>query len=490
MSGASPALHGHADTTFQERVAVALSDGRLQGAVRLATERIQAAYAHQRESLPEFGALRQRASEIRRRTLEQLDSHLARLADQMVGHGCTVYFADDAASACAYIVGLAQREGVRMVVKSKSMIGEEIEINHALEQAGITPVETDLGEFICQLAQEPPSHLLAPAMHKTRGQIADLFSTLTGRPVSDDPEQLTALARTLLREKFLTADMGISGVNFGVAESGTLTLVSNEGNGRMCTSVPRLHVALMGMERVVPTWEDLAVLMRILPLAATGQPISTYYSLLSGPRRSDEPDGPEQMHVVIVDNGRSQILGTEFQDILRCIRCGACLNVCPIYRNIGGHAYGTTYSGPIGAVLSPLLLGDQARDLPYASSLCGACTEVCPVGIPLHDLLIEHRARDVERRQGLSAEHAAFSALSQTWQTPALYRLSAEAGAVGLRALSRGRRWIPLLPGPGAAWTEKRDFPTPPGSPFHTRWQQVSSEQVTPVPPPDGENAP
>jgi len=477
--------HGTAHSVqepFHQRVHEALNDQRLQGAVRVATERLSNGYGAAAAASDDFAALRHQAGEIRRRAIAELDSHLERFATAFERNGGHVYFARDAAAARRYVLDVAQRNGVRRVAKSKSMISEEIELNHALGAAGIEAVETDLGEYIVQQAGEMPSHIIIPALHKTVGQVADLFSSVVGRDLPPDPPQLMAAARVVLREQFLAADMGISGVNFAVADSGTLAIVSNEGNVDLCTTLPRIHVALMGMERLTPTWADLAVLLRVLPAAGTGQRITTYNTFITGPRRADEPDGPDEIHVVILDNGRADILSTEFADVLRCIRCGACLNVCPIYRNIGGHAYGTVYPGPIGAVLSPLLFGDAARELPYASSLCGACTEACPVGIPLHDLLIKHRQRDVAQGRAPASEGLAFRLLAQAWSHPGTFRWSTRMGGHllrmlgGLPVVGQGA-WISRLPGPGAGWTQQRDFPTPHGEPFHQRWSRLFGEQ-------------
>ena len=494
-----------AQEPFHQRVHEALADQRLQGAVRVATERLSKGYGVAAAASDDFAALRHQAGEIRRRTVAALDGHLERFATAFERNGGHVYFARDAAAARRYVLELARRNGVRRVAKSKSMISEEIELNHALGAAGIEAVETDLGEYIVQQAGEMPSHIIIPALHKTVGQVADLFSSVVGRDLPPDPPQLMAAARVVLREQFLAADMGVSGVNFAVADSGTLAIVSNEGNVDLCTTLPRIHVALMGMERLTPTWADLAVLLRVLPAAGTGQRITTYNTFITGPRRAEEPDGPDEIHVVILDNGRADILSTEFADVLRCIRCGACLNVCPIYRNIGGHAYGTVYPGPIGAVLSPLLFGDAARELPYASSLCGACTEACPVGIPLHDLLIKHRQRDVAQGKAPASEGLAFRLLAQAWSHPGTFRWSTRMGGHllrmlgGLPVVGQGT-WISRLPGPGAGWTQQRDFPTPHGEPFHQRWSRLFGEQeqdlaatvgpestgVQPQPPGDG----
>ncbi|PZN08095.1 MAG: iron-sulfur cluster-binding protein, partial [Bacillota bacterium] len=377
-----------------------------------------------------------------------------------------------------------------------------------------------LGEYIIQLAGHKPSHIVAPAVHLSQQQIRELFSREAGRELPDEPEALAAFARERLREKFLRADVGISGANFVVAESGTVVLVTNEGNGRMVTSLPRVHIAVMGMERVVPTWEDLGVLLEVLARSATGQKITVYTTFAGGPRRPGEVDGPEEFHLVIVDNGRSNLLGTLFQEALHCIRCGACLNACPVYRQMGGHPYGGVYSGPIGAVITPLLAGfDGWEELPYASSLCGACHEACPVMIPLHDLLVDLREEEVRQGRTGTAERIAFRLWRWIFTDPQRYRVAArlaawlqrpwlrrEPGGPGTEAPATGQGstegggsgdpavqgasprasdGLPTLlagavlrggPGPLGAWTAGRDFPPLADRPFHARWAQLQEE--------------
>jgi L-lactate dehydrogenase complex protein LldF len=357
---------------------------------------------------------------------------------------------------------------VRRVVKSKSMATEEIDLNAHLEGLGIDVVETDLGEWIIQKADERPSHIIAPAVHKSRAQVTTLFSELAGEALPDRREDLCAFAQERLRDAFLTADMGISGVNFACADTGTIALVTNEGNGRMTTSLPRVHVAVMPIEKVLARFADLTAMLPILVRSATGQKLSSYVTLVTGPRRAGELDGPEDLHVVVLDNGRSALLGGPYEAMLRCIRCGACLNVCPVYGTIGGHAYGGVYSGPMGAVLTPLLsaMGEGA-DLPGASSLCGACSEVCPVGIPLAEMLVELRA-DAPRSR---AKHWFFAAWSRAWTMPRAYALSSRAAAaVSRRAPSLARRM------PGARrWTEGRDLPAMAPESFHDWWHRARS---------------
>jgi L-lactate dehydrogenase complex protein LldF len=412
------------------------------------------------ESLKDAGYVRDIAARIRDYNLTRLDEHLRRLAETWRAAGGTVFFAGDAAEARDYVVSVARAADAKTAVKVKSMVTEEIELNEALEQAGIEAVETDIGQYIVQLAGEPPSHIVAPSIHMTTARIGEVFSSAAGRPLPNDARALTDWASASLRDKFLAADVGISGVNLAVADEGTLALVTNEGNGRMCTSLPRVHIAVMGMERVVWDFDQLAVILSLLARSNTGQKFSQYTSLLHGPRRSGESDGPLESHLVILDNGRSGILGTRYQSALRCIRCGACLNNCPVFRQVGGHAYDPVYSGPIGAVITPLLKGmDEAGDLAHASTLCGKCTEVCPVKIPLHDLLLYVR-QDSAHAAG-RAERAAYSAWSFAWANPSRFAWSRRATAV-LRLVTRGRS-VRRLPVPVLGrWTRGRTLPGTP----------------------------
>jgi len=462
---------------FSQRVQHALHDARLQTALSSASERFlvgrEAAWAE----LDDVEDLRDRAQAIRRRTIAQLDTHLDRLADAVIRNGGAVHWAHDARDAARIITDLARESGVRravnQVVKSKSMTSEEVQLNRALESAGIAVDETDLGEWIIQLAGETPSHIIAPAVHKTKEQVGELFRAETGRDFPDDIPVLTDVARQTLRERFLAADMGISGGNFAVAETGTVVIVTNEGNGRFTTGLPRIHVALIGIEKVVPTWEDMSVLLTLLPRSATGQRITSYVTCVSGPRRPGEADGPDEFHLVILDNGRSRLLGTKYEEMLHCIRCGACLNVCPVYRKIGGHAYGGTYSGPIGAVLTPLQEGlARFGDLPHASTLCGACVEACPVRIDLPRLLLDLRDDEVRRKPAVASPELGWAFRLYRWVAgvPALYRLAARAGHVLQQPFVQDGR-IRSLPGPLAGWTAFRDFPPLAAHTFHERWE-------------------
>ena len=363
------------------------------------------------------------------------------------------------------------------------MVSEEIRLNHALADIGVEAVETDLGEYIIQLAQETPFHIIAPAMHKTRQDVSHLFADKIDRPNLVEIEDMAKAARETLREKFLQADMGITGANFLVAETGTLVIVTNEGNGRVCTSVPRIHVALTGMEKVIPSLEDLAVFLRLLPRAATGQRMTSYVSFISGPRRSQDEDGPEEFHLVIVDNGRSRLLrDPELRESLYCIRCGACLNVCPVYRKVGGHAYGWVYPGPIGAVISPVLVGlREAKDLPYASSLCGACREVCPVKINIPHMLLRLRSRLMEgsapeERKVTLWEKLLARGYYRLMGSPAMLSLAHRLGRLMQVPLARSGKIRSIPIPPFSRWTRHRDLPALPPKSFHQVWDQELSK--------------
>src|SRR5258705_1256946 len=351
------------------------------------------------------------------------------------------------------------------------MATEEIHLNDALEAIGVTPVETDLGEYIIQLAHERPSHIIAPAIHKTKGQVAELFSRELNRPgLAADPEILTKIAREELREKFLQADLGITGVNFAVAETGTVVLVTNEGNGRMVTSLPRVHVAVMGVEKVIPSMTDLAVFLAILAKSATGQKLSVYTTLVQGPRRPGELEGPEEFHLVLLDNGRIAQIAGALRESLYCLRCGACLNVCPVYRQIGGHAYGYTYPGPIGILLTAMLNGPgSVKDLAHASSLCGACADACPVRIDIPKMLIELRREVGDQKIAPWIERVTFKLLAQVLVRPVLYRLAARVGRVLQRPFARGGT-IGRLPLFLDDWTRTRDLPPVAARTFQERW--------------------
>lgn len=458
--------------TLYERAEAALHDAQLKLALERATTRFTAQRATALALLLDSDEVRDRARAARARALAQLDHYLEQLAANVAARGGQVHWAATAEDARRIILDLCRARGVRRIVKGKSMAAEEIHLNQALEQAGYTVVETDLGEYIIQLAGQTPSHIIAPAIHWTREQVAELFHRKLGAPLTDDIPQLARTARETLRQEYLHADLGITGVNFAVAESGTIVLIENEGNGRLTSGAPRIHLAIMGIERTVATLEDLQPLLQVLARSATGQKLSVYTNFISGPARADEPDGPEEFHLLLLDNGRSRILGSDYVETLYCIRCGACLNICPVYSEIGGHAYGAVYPGPIGAVLTPNLEGLNAdtRWLPYASTLCGACQEVCPVRIPLPDYLLKLR-RDAVRQVGAPPlERAAMRAWQIGMNAPGLYRTGARAARLGLRLLTRRGR-IRRLPPPLNAWTRRRDFPPFAPRSFQERWQ-------------------
>ena len=451
----------------------ALADANLQAAIARTTDRFLGHRNAAVRSFPgDFEAAREDASRLKLSVLRDLDRHLARFMEEAERRGAVVHVARDAAEARDVAVRIARQEGVRLAVKSKSMATEEIALNEALTGAGVETVETDLGEFIIQLAGEPPSHLIAPAVHKTREEVAKLFAEKLGEPYTEGIPELVATARRRLREKFLSADLGISGANFLVAETGSIAIVSNEANARMATTLPRVHLAVASIEKVIPKLSDLPEMLRLLTRSATGQPVSSYVSVLTGVRRPGDAEGPSKLHVLLVDNGRSAILKGKYREILKCIRCGACLNVCPVYQSVGGHAYGWVYPGPMGSVLSPLLLGlREASPLPDASTLCGACADVCPVKIPLPDLLLELRAD--ARAQGrrtpgeVLAMKAYASLMSRAGFLEAVERLG---GVVSQLFWKDGK--IPWLPFALSGWTGRRDFPAPAAQPFRKIWKR------------------
>jgi L-lactate dehydrogenase complex protein LldF len=459
--------------SLPERARAALGDRVLQAALANATSKFMTARRTALAGFPQGEAYRERARQIKEATLQRLDEYLGRLCDNVERAGGVVHWARDAAEARAIVLELARARGVRTVVKSKSMATEEIHLNDALTAAGITTVETDLGEYIIQLAHERPSHIIVPAIHKTKEQIAELFQAETHQAVAADPEALTRVAREELRQRFLQADMGISGVNFAVAESGTLVLVTNEGNGRLVTTLPRIHVALMGIDKVIPSLTDLMVFLQLLPRAATGQKLTTYTNLIRGPRRPGEADGPDELHLVILDNGRVAQLAGPLREALHCLRCGACLNVCPVYRAVGGHAYGHVYPGPIGILLTAMLEGTPAvRDLAHASSLCGACQEACPVKIDIPRMLIALRVSLDRERIAPWSERVLFKAFGWLLAHPALFRLLARAGRLGQRWFTDPGGRLRRLPSVFRAWTAHRELPPLAPRSFTDGWRE------------------
>ncbi|MBT3388998.1 MAG: iron-sulfur cluster-binding protein [Chloroflexi bacterium] len=429
----------------------------IPAAVQLATARLAGGRAARVAELPEWEELRQIASDIRAHTIQHMDAYLTKFEQNFTAAGGQIHFAATDKDACQIVTDIAKEHGVKTAVKSKSMATEEIGLNDALAKAGIQAIETDLGEYIIQLAGTGPSHILAPAVHLKKEEIADIFTEKLGVDAPPDPQQLTRIARETLRAEFLKADMGISGGNFLIAETGTLVMVTNEGNGRMVSTMPELQVAIVGFDKIIPDWESLTIFLKLLARSATGQKMSTYTQFITGPRRSDDEGGPKEFHIVIIDNGRSKILKDPVgRDVLKCIRCSACANNCPVYQNVGGFAYGWFISGPIGAIYTPQILDTQAaRELPFASTLCGACGDVCPVKIPIPDILRHLRRRVAEGDEFAepsmpasirAAAGVTSFALSQAW----LYRLGSK---ILLTVTSI------IQPYPLTRWTKIRPLP-------------------------------
>jgi len=468
---------------FRQGAGAALSDPKIQANLEGLYNGFHQARIDASDQTPDWEALQDKGRAIKAHTLDNLAYYLEMVERNVIASGGHIYFAKDAEAASNYVVNLAKERGIELVIKGKSMVSEEMALNHRLEEEGIEPVETDLGEYIVQLAEETPFHIIAPAIHKSRVEVSELFVEKLNVPMYDNIEDLTREARDQLRQKFVDAGMGITGANFIVAETGTVTLVTNEGNGRMCTSMPKIHVAITGMEKVVPSIEDLGLFLRLLIRSATGQRISSYVTTVTGPRGEDEVDGPEEFHLVIVDNGRSKMLADpNLREALYCLRCGACLNACPVYRKVGGHAYGWVYPGPIGAIVSPMLTNlSEAKDLPYASTLCGACKEACPVKINIPRMLLYLRK---ELTQGETyPEHKSVSMAESTavkgWRASVsssfMMRLSNLGGRLLQLPFVRGGR-IDRLPSPLSGWTKHRKFPAIASKPFRTRWKNIGKK--------------
>jgi L-lactate dehydrogenase complex protein LldF len=454
----------------------ALADSQLRANLARATSTIRAKRARVVGELPDWEELRAAGEAVKTATMARLDEHLERLEAEVTARGGTVHWARDAAEANEIVAGLVRDAGATEVVKVKSLATDEIGLNDALAAHGIAAYETDLAELIVQLGADRPSHILVPAIHRNRAEIREIFLREMGDVdpgLTDDPAALAEAARLHLRRKFLSAQVGISGANFAIAETGTLCVVESEGNGRMCLTLPRTLITVMGIEKVLPSWADLAVFLQLLPRSSTGERMNPYTSMWTGVTPGD---GPQQVHLVLLDNGRTAALASGTgRAALHCIRCSACLNVCPVYERVGGHAYGSVYPGPIGAVLSPQLTGvERNASLPYASSLCGACYEVCPVKIDIPSILVDLRARHVEEsRRGHrlpSAEAATMAAAAWVMGRPARFRAAQRAGRLGRLASRRGR--IRRLPPPLAGWTSARDAPVPPAQTFRQWWRQ------------------
>ena len=472
----------------------ALADARLRVNLRNATQTIRARRGAAIAELPDFEELREQARRLKDDALDRLDELLVRFEAAAAAAGAHVHHAADAAEANAVVAGIAHDHGVTELVKMKSLATDEIRLDAALAAAGVEAVETDLAEVIVQLAGDTPSHILVPAVHYSRGQIRDIFARTIarGREISDDPGELAEVSRLYLRERFLRAGMGVTGGNVAVAETGTVCVVENEGNGRMVTTLPRVLVSVVGIEKVVPTLKDLGLLLRLLPRSATGERMSSYVSLLSG---TTPGDGPREYHIVLLDNGRRNALADPVgRQALRCIRCSACLNVCPVYTRVGGHAYGSIYPGPIGAILTPQLWGmEQYAKLPFASSLCGACAEVCPVGIDIPEVLLYLRERAV-REQAPAPERAAFGAAAWTFASPRRFAAAQRAGRAAERPIERGGL-VHRLPPPLAGWTEGRDLRPVARATFREWWARErggagEGPASAPACGPDGQEAP
>jgi L-lactate dehydrogenase complex protein LldF len=460
---------------FKQNAKRAIADPQLQGVLRQGL-----GFVARREAaagrLPEFDALRDAARDIKNHTLAHLDLYLEAYEQRLVAQGGRVHYAITPEDARACVLEICRAAGAKTATKGKTMIGEEIGLNDFLEANGIVPVETDLGEYLIQIRHEMPSHIIAPAIHLSKAQVeADFRRVHTNLPKDRslaDPAMLLGEARTILRERFLAADVGITGANFLVAETGTSIIVTNEGNGDLTQTLPKVHIVLATIEKLVPTLDDAAQLLRVLARSATGQEMSVYTTLSTGPRRPEDPDGPEEYHVIILDNGRSSMLGSTFEPMLRCIRCGACMNHCPIFNAVGGHAYGWVYPGPMGAVLTPALIGvDRAGHLPNASTFCGRCEEVCPVRIPLPGLMRHWREREFERHLSPATFRSGLAFWAFFAKRPRLYGFATSLAMRALALLGRrsGRfRWLPLA----SDWTRDRDFPAPQGATFQSQWKR------------------
>ena len=464
--------------SFPEAARTALKDDQLRANLKRATTTIRDKRLAVAAELDDWEELRTAAEAIKRRTARHLDRYLVQLEEAVTAAGGTVHWAGDAAEANRIVTELVRATGEREVVKVKSMATQEIGLNEALAEAGITAYETDLAELIVQLGDDRPSHILVPAIHKNRTEIRDLFAAEManwGEPapegLGDDPRELAEAARRHLRKKFLTAKVAVSGANFAVADTGTVTVVESEGNGRMCLTLPQTLITVMGIEKVVPTWSDLEVFLQLLPRSSTGERMNPYTSTWAG---VTDGDGPSEFHLVLLDNGRTDTLAdTVGRQVLACIRCSACLNVCPVFERTGGHAYGSVYPGPIGAVLTPQLVGvEQAASLPFASTLCGACYDACPVKIDIPQVLVHLRARVVEAKRGpLKPEALAMKAAATVLDSPRLLSAAQKAAWLGGRMLAREGR-IGRLPGPLHGWSDTRDTPAPPAESFRTWWRK------------------
>ena len=461
---------------FKDNASRAIADKQLTGNLKAVRQNFIDKRAKAVKELPEFEALRESAKEIKNHTLAHLDLYIEKYEAKVTASGGHVHFARDAEEARKIALDICRKVGAKTVTKGKSMITEEVGLNAYLEANGVTPVETDLGEYIIQLRGEAPSHIIAPAVHLNKNQIESDFRRVHTHldPARDLTEKTSLLteARGVLRERFLTADVGITGANFLIAETGTSIIVTNEGNGDLTQILPKVHIVMASIEKMVPTLEDVSQILRLLARSATGQEMSCYTTFSTGPRRPGDVDGPEEYHVIILDNGRSAMLGGEFQDMLRCIRCAACMNHCPVYHQIGGHAYGWIYPGPMGSVLTPSLIGvDEAGHLPNASTFCGRCESVCPMKIPLPKMMRHWREREFERNLNPAMTRYGLGLWAFFAKRPKLYALSTRLAMKAMKLMGRGKGSFSMLPGVGA-WTKYRDFAVPEGETFQAKWKR------------------
>ncbi len=463
---------------FKRKAAEALTNPQLHKAMSNLRLRMVTGRAESVLELDNFEDIREAAKQRRDFALAHLDYLLEEFERNATARGAEVHWAETGQEVNRLVLDIARRNQVRKIIKSKSMLGEETGLNHFLEAAGIEVRETDLGEYIIQEAHETPSHIIAPAIHRTSDEIADLFHERHKLPRKTDIGEMTREARMILRPHFLSADMGISGANFLVAQTGTSMIVTNEGNGRMTTTLPRVHVAIAGIEKVLPTLEDVSFILRLLTRSATGQSISNYLTFSTGPKQLGDQDGPEQFHIIIVDAGRTRVLGSDLRAALRCIRCGACMNHCPVYQNIGGHPYGWVYPGPIGAVLTPAYVGlENALDLPNAATLCNQCGVVCPVKIPLPDLMRKLREKQVERGLRPWRERVGLKLWAWAAMHPSVYASITRVAAWLGRRAGGSARLIRNLPG-GSGWTRDRDLPSPEGKTFRDLYAAREKRRV------------
>lgn len=465
---------------FEQKAVIALEDIELQTALDRGTGNADGRRRVVMSELPLAPALRQQGRASRLRALNDLPELLEQMERNVTSAGGHVLWAVDAEEANKHIVDICKQHNLKRGVKSKSMATEEINMHEAFKAAGIEMIETDLGEYIVQISDDHPSHIIMPVMHKTKEQIGKLFEEKLNMPPTNDASKMTHFIRGELRNKYIEADFGMSGGNFMIAETGTVVIVTNEGNGRLSTSIPRVHIAVVGIEKVIPTWEDFATLIQLLPRSATGQRLTVYVNGFTGPARLGEPDGPEEFYLILLDNGRSGIYASEYTESLACIRCGACMNACPVYQNVGGHSYGWVYPGPIGAIVTPLLKGiENAAPLPFASSLCGACKQACPVDINIPDMLLKLR-HDLQSEQD-PLWKAGMKGYAFGFSNPLLFELGGKAASIASRAMTtllggKPGEGVPTddlkLPPPLSGWTQNRDFPPFAEQSFHDWWRK------------------